>query len=391
MKIRTEMIPELTVTRFARMRDVINFSPPYQREGGVWRRETRSLLIDTIINGLDVPKLYFEKATTRRFNSDGLTYQYAVIDGKQRLEAVSSFLDGELCLGQDFRFFEDKAVNARGMTLRDLQTSYPGLARRFLDYILPIVSVSADSDDLIEEMFQRLNASSALNAAEKRNAIAGPTREAANALAEHPLLITSSPIKNARYKYRELGAKFLAIEHQFATKSRIVDTKARTLEELFKATRGEPARISPADMESYRERAEQTLSKMAETFDENDPLLASIGTAVVYYLVFRGNAELSIDRTELAGFEELRRTASQLSEDDSEYARPANARLREYSRLVQSTNDGGALERRAEILSAYLAGCGAANPLARLDSLTDDEPADDEESDEMSDSGEPTD
>lgn len=372
MKIRTALLTELTVAKFRRLKDVVDLDPPYQREGGIWGTDTRAGLIDSILNGLDVPKLYFERATTRRLTPNGLTYQYAVIDGKQRLEAISDFLAGGLRLADEFRFFEDENVTAAGMSLAELEARYPDLARRFLDYELPVVIVSTDSGDLIEEMFQRLNASSSLNAAERRNAVSGATRDAANELSSHGLLVSRSPIKNARYKYRELGAKFLAIEHQLGTRGRISDTKADTLYRLFTATHGDSPSITSEKMEEYKTRAVETLDRMLMTFVENDPLLSSIGTVVVYYIVFRDAcAAAPVDRASLQQFEDLRREASRMAEDDTGYARRANARLREYNVFVQSTNDGRALERRAAILTAFLTARTDADPLVGLDGLGD--------------------
>src|SRR5690349_331667 len=109
------------------MIEVIDFDPPYQREGGVWNTETRSRLIDSIINGLDVPKIYFERATATKLSPTGLTIKYAVIDGKQRLEAIAAFLRNELHLPADFWFFENQDVDAKKMTLSDLQKHYPAL------------------------------------------------------------------------------------------------------------------------------------------------------------------------------------------------------------------------------------------------------------------------
>jgi hypothetical protein len=255
------------------------------------------------------------------------------------------------------------------------------LAQRFLDFELPVVSVDTDSGDLIEEMFQRLNASSSLNAAERRNAISGATREAANELAQHDLLISRSPIKNARYKYRELGAKFLAIEYQLGTRGRVSDTKSDTLYRLFVATHGDNPTITAAEMREYQGLAKATLDRMAHVFNENDSLLSSIGTVVVYYIVFRDDAVTGIvDRAKLQEFEELRRWASRLNEDDPEYGMAANVRLREYNVLVQSTNDGKALERRAQILTAFLNGRTDADPLTGLGNLAEgiEVPDDDE-------------
>ncbi|MEE4025056.1 DUF262 domain-containing protein [Gordonia sp. PKS22-38] len=374
MRIDTEPLREITVSRFLRMIDVVDLNPPYQREGGVWSEEARSVLIDSIINGLDVPKLYFEAATSRRKSPRGLTYQYAVLDGKQRLETILAFVSDELALPDDFMFFEDNTINARKMTLSRLQQDYPLLARRFLDFEIPIVRVTSDSGDLVEEMFQRLNSSTALNAAEKRNALSGPTRDAANALAEHSLLQRCSPIRNARYKYRELGAKFLAIELQLSTSGRILDTKANTLYKLFVDTRGDVPRIDANEMEAYRSSAEEVLDRMKDVFDENDWLLSSIGTVVVYYIAFRKSDFANVvDRDKLVNFEVLRKSATQIAEYEPSYNRGGNVRLREYNAFVQSTNDGRALTRRAEILDNFVKGYDGSDPLSGLDTIPDGE------------------
>ena len=375
MRISTELLVDITVTRFIRMADVVDLNPPYQREGDIWTPRMRSVLIDSIINGLDVPKLYFEAATSRRKTARGLTYQYAVLDGKQRLESILAFLADDLALTDEFIFFEDESIKAAGMKLSAIQAKFPLLARRFLDFEIPIVRVTSDSGDLVEEMFQRLNSSTALNAAERRNALSGPTRDAANLLAEHPLLTKCSPIKNARYKYRELGAKFVAIERQMAASGKVVDTKAATLYRLFADTRGDSPKIASQDMVSYRSDAARTLDRMSNVFNDNDWLLASIGTVVVYYIAFRDEQfSDTVDRNKLVAFEQLRRDAARIAEDDGEsYNRWANIRLREYNAFVQSTNDGKALSRRAEILAAFIAGYSEADPLGGLDTIADGE------------------
>ena len=113
---------------------------------------------------------------------------------------------------------------------------------------------------------------------------------------------------------------------------------------------------------------------MLTVFDSNDRLLASIGTVVVYYVAFRDQAFAdAVDRSKFSEFEALRREASQMVEDDPAYSRPGNARLREYNAFVQSTNDGRALARRADILATYVAGYTQGDPLAGLDGIADGE------------------
>ncbi|WP_080713516.1 DUF262 domain-containing protein [Propionibacterium freudenreichii] len=366
------------------MKDVIDLNPPYQRESNVWSKNTQSVLIDSIINGFDVPKLYFEEERARRLTPDGLTYQYAVIDGKQRLEAILAFLDDSLPLEDDFVYFEDESVNARGMKLSSLASEYPVLAGKFLDFELPIVRVTSDSGDLIEEMFQRLNASTALNSAERRNSVSGPTREAANELAKHSLLTSRSPIKNARYKYRELAAKFLAIEYQMDTFGKVTDTKAKTLYDLFLATRGASPKLSEDRMIGYKMMATSTLDRMLDSFEENDRLLASIGTVVVYYISFRSEKfSRSVSRDALLEFEKVRQSVRERMWDDGPSGKGANGRFAEYNALVQSTNDGTALSRRSEILSTFVMGYKSGNSLAALNEMAEGESPEMDESDEQ--------
>ncbi len=373
MRIRTVPMRDLTIARFVRMRSVVDLDPPYQREGEVWKPGTRATLIDSIINGLDLPKLYFEEVLDKRVSPSGLTYEYAVIDGKQRLESILAFADDSLTLAEDFYFFEDDDVKASGMTLSELDETYPELAERFWGFVLPVVIVHANSGDLVEEMFTRLNAATALNAAEKRNSIQSPTRDSANRLAEHKLLTERSPIRSARYKYRELAAKFLAIEHQLGTKRRLSDTKAATLLELFRATRDPDRTISDAEMGRYEQAATETLDRMCDTFDENDPLLRSIGTVVVYYICFRdADFAREVRPAVLQTFEEARRQAARINDSSTLFTTRADARLREYNLLVQSTNDGSALSRRAEILRAFVLDGTESDPMLGLERMSDE-------------------
>ena len=71
---------------------------------------------------------------------------------------------------------------------------------------------------------------------------------------------------------------------------------------------GTPPRIAEKDMAAYHALAERTLDRMVAVFEPDDRLLASIGTVVVYYIVFRDEAlAAAVDREKLVTFEELRR------------------------------------------------------------------------------------
>src|SRR5258706_15827800 len=90
-------------------REEIQLDPEYQRISGIWTREKRQLLIDSLINGFDVPKLYFhEFVPFKKIRSK--KYRYAIIDGKQRLQTIWDFIDGNIALPEDFKYLRDDSI-----------------------------------------------------------------------------------------------------------------------------------------------------------------------------------------------------------------------------------------------------------------------------------------
>lgn len=70
--------------------------PPYQR-GSVWTVEQRRNLVRSWMLGLPIPALIVNRRYLERFvHPDGPRHEYAVIDGKQRLETAVAWFAGEL-------------------------------------------------------------------------------------------------------------------------------------------------------------------------------------------------------------------------------------------------------------------------------------------------------
>lgn len=87
LRITRQLMP---VQELLRSEKALQLDPGYQREGGIWTRDRQQLFIDSILNGFDVPPLYLHRLRPPEFR-DGLAANYAVVDGKQRLEALVSF------------------------------------------------------------------------------------------------------------------------------------------------------------------------------------------------------------------------------------------------------------------------------------------------------------
>jgi len=180
--IETHPLPHSTIQSIYAEWDTLVKDPPYQRNGDVWSLEKKQLLIDSIINRYDLPKLYFHKFDRDEVRRTGK--HYAIIDGRQRLETIIKFIEDKFPLGDDFEYLEDGKVHAAGMNYSELAKSYPKIKSRFDAFSLPIVTVETDEIELIEDMFSRLNEAVPLNSAEKRRAIGGDMVKAVDDIAK---------------------------------------------------------------------------------------------------------------------------------------------------------------------------------------------------------------
>jgi hypothetical protein len=323
-------------------RDRIQLDPPYQRLGDVWTLEKRQLLIDSILNGFDVPKFYFHKFAQPKLIHEQ-AYDYAIIDGKQRLSALWQFIDGDFALSEDFEFLHDPAIQAGGLNYAQLGQRYPRLKIRFDAYTLSVVTVETEDEDLIEEMFSRLNEAVPLSAAEKRNAFGGPIPPVVRRLSRHKFFTSRLPFTNRRYRHFDLCAKMLLTEHEDS----VVDTKKIYLDEFVRKWRERPE----GDARQLERRVKENLDFLKDVFVENDPLLRSVGNVVLFYHVARLSRKAGwideIARDRFAAFEEKRSENRKIAEEELS---EADYRLLEFDRYVQTPNDAYATQIRLGVL-----------------------------------------
>lgn len=337
-------LPQSSILYLYSTKHEIQIDPDYQRMGEVWTLDKRQLLIDSILNGFDIPKIYFHEVDSP---SARRRYRFAIVDGRQRLETIWSFIDGKYMLADDFKLLNDSTTRAEGLTYRELGIKYPRLKTLFDATTLTVVVVRTDDIDLIEEMFSRLNEAVPLNAAEKRNAFGGPLPKTIRRLAEHPFFKTRVRVSNRRYQHRDLAAKFLYLVH----KHKIADTKKIYLDEFVKGFR----KVSHKKVEGILTTVITVLDSMAKVFVHKDKLLRSAGMIVLYFLFFKelldeGNVG-SLNRSMLDNFEQARARNRETAEKD--LAR-ADYDLLEFDRLAQTPNDAYAIRLRLEALKKFL-------------------------------------
>src|SRR4051794_41117209 len=106
---RLGSVPSSSVLHVYSLRDQIWVDPPYQRMSDVWPLEKRQLLIDSILNGYDVPKLYFHEFFPTK-TVGGKKYKYAIVDGKQRLQSIFTFIEGRFPLAPTMEYLDDTSI-----------------------------------------------------------------------------------------------------------------------------------------------------------------------------------------------------------------------------------------------------------------------------------------
>lgn len=330
------------------IRDEIDFDPAYQRQGDIWPASKRRLLIDSLLNGFDLPKIYFHEVNQKKA---GKPVKYAVIDGKQRLEAVFAFLDSEFPVPDlnEFSDIQSPFSQFSGKYYKDFALISLKLKARFESLPLPVYVVRTSEPELIEEMFSRLNEASPLNAPEKRNALGGPAPVAIRKISAHPFFQKHIPFENRRYKHYDIAAKLLLLTEG----GKITDTKKIHLDRFVRQYIDKPeAALSPVV-----DNCTQVIELMCDVFLQKDALLRLTTMIPIYYctamaLSKRGQQNL-LTRDALLKFDEARRQNRKLAQDQEE-SPEINFDWLEFDRLVQTPNDSSAIEFKVNVLLDYL-------------------------------------
>ncbi len=348
--IETFPVQHSTIMRLYSEKDEVLVNPEYQRMGGVWTPEKKQLLIDSILNDYDIPKIYLHAFSREQKKETG--FAYAVIDGRQRLEAIWQFIEGKFTLADDFIYQADTSIKLARLGYSDIAANYPKIKIKFDSFVLPIVGVDTDDQDLIEDMFSRLNEAVPLNAAEKRNALGGELVGAIRDIASHDFFTKCVAFGNKRFQHREVAARFLLVEENIRTNGKIIDTKKEYLDALARNYgSGKTALVTDAKDTIFG-----ILDFMASIFVEKDDLLRAQGNMVVYYLLCKSaihaNASQKITRERLYAFRDLVRENRIKAEDNFQ---DATFELLEFDRLSQQgTNDSSNIRERLSVIAKFM-------------------------------------
>lgn len=211
-------------------RDTIDMDPTYQRRGRLWSISDKAYLINSFINGFDIPKLYVADFQLGDSKLNKKRLPYAIIDGKQRFEAIFDFFDGKLVLNDDFVYRLNPSLQLGGLSLKDLKMNYAKIAETFETETVDVMSVTTNNEEEINELFVRLNRSKPLTGAEIRNAMVGPVTDIIRNVARHSFFTDIIRFSTKRAADFNTAAKILLIEYE----GKIVNTKKNDLDSFAK-------------------------------------------------------------------------------------------------------------------------------------------------------------
>ena len=247
--------------------------PEFQRQANLWSYEKKSLLIDSILRDIDIPKLYFNETKDKTFE---------VVDGQQRLWAIWEFLDDVYPYRAAARRGDGKGQKFSDLTRLQKET--------IKGYRLQIIIFADADDDYLRELFVRLQLGLLLITGEKLHAASGAMKDFIfDKLAKHPF-IKSLSIPDRRFAEETLAAQ-VAINSFNRAK---LGTFARTrYEDLLYFIR-EYEHPQGKDLQFFKEataRIASVMTQLGKCLDEGAKQLRNRSYILSVYLFFEELAQ----------------------------------------------------------------------------------------------------
>lgn len=210
------------ISTLLKRREKINEQPDYQR-GKVWSPEKEALLIDSILRGIDIPKIYLR-------NIKNHLHDYEVADGQQRLTAILNFYDGQFkLLDKNIKGLKTSRIGDFQIGNKKYEELDSSLQQKFLDTEITIAVIDDCTEDEVRVLFGRLQEGVTLNAAEKRNAIISTIGKHIDSIALNHKFFENCKISKQRFKHQDyLAHVFCLIYYKNQD-----DLKGNLIEKLY--------------------------------------------------------------------------------------------------------------------------------------------------------------
>lgn len=317
----------------------IDLDADYQREK-IWTTKQQEDLLDSIVKDIDIPKIYIVEL------KDNKQFDYECIDGKQRMSTLLRFFKPEPDEKSPLmiRFLEKK------YTYKKLKKEHPSVAKAIEDFHLSFTCYNNLDEELIREIFRRLQLGIRLNSGELLKSRTGTIRD---------------------FIFKEIGNEGPFFKHSSLSEKR--SSRPFTLAQICinsfsKVNEGDFVRARLQDIEDFFEtnhdldnndenlvRIRTVLKKMDKSFGKEAILISSRAVAVTGYLFVEEliqNKKTGLIPKFSKFYLELLNEIKINMDLLSEYKTPTNTRLMEEFQkyILQASVEGYSIRRRHNFL-----------------------------------------
>lgn len=251
----------------------IDLDADYQREK-IWSRKNQEDLLDSIVKNIDIPKLYLARVT------DGESFDYECIDGKQRMTTLLGFFKPDPGEGNPLSV----PLAGEKYTYKRLKDEHPTFAKRMEEFELTLVIYpQIDDDDFLREIFRRLQLGKSLIAGELLKSFTGTIRDFIyEDMGKDAPFLRHTKLSEKRFSRQFTLAQICINSFSRAEGQPFVRARYDDLEDFFK----EKYNLDKRDPNLVRVRA--VLGIMDEHFGDSAVSISSRAVAVSAFLFVEG-------------------------------------------------------------------------------------------------------
>lgn len=157
-------------------------------------------MIDSLLREFDIGKIFLKQWVEPREGK----IRYDCLDGQQRLKSIFDFIEGT-------HKTSPKVTKPTGFN--DLDKVDEELKYRITNREVEAIVVNSDDDEIISDIFMRLQEGVPLKSSEKLNAMRGFIRNAVYDISKHESFKSTS-VEEYRFAHRYLVAQIMQLEEQ---------------------------------------------------------------------------------------------------------------------------------------------------------------------------------
>lgn len=274
-----------TVANIEKMHDekkVLSFDHPIQRKSEQWSDTQKSLLIHSMLANYPVPNIYVLREDSQELDEKNKpVFNYFVMDGKQRLTSVLSYIWGEFPLDENIPAItiEDVEYQIAGKYFCDLEEPVQYEIKR---YKFDIIAFEECSNREIEEIFFRLNNSTPLTKSQVAKAKVGvEIAELINGLLTSKFFTVSCNFSKAQLKASD-DQKVLIQSMMLLDTNNVLDFELKDFSENSILEYSESIRGTYTDKQSNI--LKSAIQYLTDAFPEKNKQLRKISIPTLVYM-----------------------------------------------------------------------------------------------------------